>query len=365
MEKWNDIKKLITLNKHPQWTDTAYAMYHNFDITASDAMAMCNGGNAMLRNAWAYHAGVLERYDVRKDYNNVVSIKLVMPVPCQAGCRFCFNRWDGRNERQVFFPEEFEKRYLTSLGDIVSELYGKHPISLDITGGEPTFNIGLLTRTLNGLKQSRWLDKINRVVLTTNGYQLDGVLKVLRGVVNYVNISTHHYDYEKRQKIFGTTHTPDDDELRTLVMKLLRYGIRTSTVAVIDEPVDDFQKFLHDYLEWAKWIGFESVRFRGDCSTDRFAQTFNKYIDETAKHYRVIQEEHTPDSHWCRLVDSRGYFFFMLQGVSDTYEHSRGVEYIIADDGHPYLDYAKRHSFYDNELPVEYIFDRKIPKTRD
>lgn len=363
MEDWKEVKKLITLNKKPQWTDVLHEVYHNFNMRRQELDRMTNGGNLAMRDAWAWHAAVMEEYDVRKDYNNVVSIKLVMPEPCQAKCRFCFmNAYRGMLNID---HERFLKNYLNSLGDVVSELYGKHPISLDITGGEPTFDRGLLIRVLKELKQSRWLDKINRVVLTTNGYQLDDVINYLPGVVDYVNISTHHFNYEIRKNIFGTVQIPDSDELHSLVVKLLRKGIRTSTVAVIDKPINDFAGFLREYLQWAKCIGFESVRFRGDCSSGDFAPTFNKYIDDTISsgHYIVIQEENTNDSHWCRLVTRDGYFFFMLQGVQSTYECSRGVEYIISFDGLPYLDYYHQHSFYDNDLPVEYIFDKKkIPE---
>ena len=359
MQDWKTIKHLITLNKKPQWTDVLHEVYNNFDLSREDIERMTNGGNLAMRDAWAWHVGVMEEYDVRKDYNNVVSIKLVMPMHCQADCRFCFmHAYKGLLNID---PDRFMKNYLYSLGDVVSELYGKHPISLDITGGEPTFNAGLLIQVLKELKQSRWLDKINRVVLTTNGYRLDTVAKYLPGVVDYVNISTHHYDYEQRRKIFRTDLIPDNDALHSLVVKLLRKGIKTSAVAVIDKPIDDFAAFLRAYLQWAKVIGFESVRFRGDCSTGDFAPTFNKYIDDTIQQggYMALQEENTNDSHWCRLVDRSGYMFYMLQGVQSTYECSRGVDYIISYDGLPYLDYYHQHSFYDNDLPVGYIFDKK------
>lgn len=358
MEKWGTIKHLIQLHKKERWTDQMDALLHNFDLPMERVEELTKSDNLYVSYTAEWHKGIMEQYDVRRDYNNVVSIKLVIPSYCQAKCEFCFMKSYERMEHDY---DLFLMRYLDSLGDVVNALYGKHPISLDITGNEPTFNPDLLRKVLRGLKQSRWLEKLNRVVMTTNGYNLDDVIEDLMGVVDYVNISTHHYDINERRKVFGTWRIPEDVQLRKMVLHLLTVGVRTSTVAVIYRPMDGFQKFVEEYIRWADVMGFESVRFRGDCSTGEFAPVFNQYIADVkaSGKYTVIQDEHTNDSHWCRLVDEEGHFFFMLQGVQSTYECSRGIEYIISDDGLPYLDYYKQHPFRKNDLPVGYIFDRK------
>ena len=358
MEQWSEIKKKIEAHHQDRWTDDVWRLVNDYTMSRGEVENLLRSDNREVKTAAAFHLAMMDKYEVRKDYNNVVSIKLVIPSYCQAKCEFCFMK---AYERMEHDSDMFLMRYLESLGDIVSQLYGKFPISLDITGNEPTFNPNLLRKVLRGLKQSRWMDKINRVVMTTNGYKLEEVAYDLQGVVDYVNISTHHYDLSERRRIFGTWRIPNDDELQKLVMQLLWQGIKTSTVAVVYEPRDFFADFLHRYIRWAREIGFESIRFRGDCATDKFAYTFNSYIDDTIRsgRYEVIQEERTADSRWCRLVDPYGFFFFMLQGVPSTYECSRGVEYIINDDGLPYLDYYKQHPFKYRDLPVGYIFDKK------
>ena len=255
----------------------------------------------------------------------------------------------------------FLSRFIDSLGDVVDRVYGKQPISLDISGNEPTFNPDLLRKVLRRLKNSKWLDKINRVTLTTNGYKLNEVLDSLIGVVNYVNISIHHYNLDARREIFNTWRIPTDEELTSLIVQLLDRNITTSAVSVVYKEIENFPIFVENFVEWAKKIGFESVRFRGDCATDKFAPTFNKYIEEVkaTDKYKIIQEENTNDSHWLRLVDKDGFFFFMLQGVASTYEYSRGIEYIINDDGNAYLDYYKEKKVVDNDLPDGVIFDKK------
>ena len=358
MKQWQDVKKDIAAYKKERWTDTVYALFHDFTMPKERVVELLRSGNENFLAPASWHLYVMEKYEVRQDYNNVVSIKLVIPSYCQAKCAFCFMK---AYEKMEHDSDLFLMRFLDSLGDVVGALYGKQAISLDITGNEPTFNPNLLRKVLRALKQSRWLDKINRVVLTTNGYKLAEVVDDLVGVVNYVNISTHHYELGERRRIFGTWRIPDDKELNRTVMSLLVKGIRASTVAVIYEPIDRFGLFVDNYIRWADSIGFESIRFRGECATTDFAPTFNRYINHIIKSgkYHVVQEEDTNDSHWCRLVDDNGFFFFMLQGVPSTYECSRGIEYIINDDGRAYLDYNKEHPFRENDLPVEYIFDKK------
>lgn len=356
MEQWNIIKERIVLNSKEQWFDIYSKLKHDFSLSREYVESMTKNENADIRNAALWHLEIIDKYIVRQDYNNVVSIKLVIPSYCQAKCEFCFMNGYEKMEHDA---DAFLSKFMDSLYDIVNSLYGKQPISLDITGNEPTFNPNLLKKVLRTIKNSGIKEKINRVVITTNGYRLNDVINDLYGVVNYINISTHHFELDKRREIFGTWRIPSDDELHDIVLRLLDKGIAASTVAVVYKPIDNFAEFLKKYIIWAKSIGFNSIRFRGDCATDKFADTFNSYIDETTKQYKVIQEENTNDSHWCRLVTDDGYFFFMLQGVVSTYECSRGIEYIINDDGVAYLDYYKQHKFSDNDLPMNYIFDLK------
>lgn len=356
MEQWNIIKERIALNSKEQWFDIYSKLKHDFSLSREYVESMAKNGNADIRNAALWHLDIINKYDVRQDYNNVVSIKLVIPSYCQAKCEFCFMNGYEKMEHDA---DAFLVKFMDSLYDIVNAIYGKQPISLDITGNEPTFNPNLLRKVLRTIKNSGIKEKINRIVMTTNGYRLNDVINDLYGVVDYVNISTHHFSLDKRRETFGTWRIPSDEELHNMILKLLDKGIYTSTVAVIYKPIDDFTDFVKNYIDWAKTIGFNSIRFRGDCATDKFASTFNSYIGEITKQYKVIQEEYTNDSHWCRLVTDDGYFFFMLQGVPSTYECSRGIEYIINDDGIAYLDYYKQHKFADNDLPMNYIFDIK------
>lgn len=49
--------------------------------------------------------------------------------------------------------DEFLNNYLSSLNKIISKIGDKNPISLDITGNEPTFDIKFLQKVLTQLKE--------------------------------------------------------------------------------------------------------------------------------------------------------------------------------------------------------------------
>lgn len=355
-----EVKRLLSEHVKPLWTDIYKMLKTNFSISKEEVKKFITHENLQVRNAAKWHLNILDNYQVRQEYDGVVSIKLVIPSYCQAKCEFCFmNGYKDMNHDYNTFIYNF----LNSLTEIIIANDGKQLISLDITGNEPTFSPVLLKEICDKLRNYKYLDKITRCVLTTNGFMLKNVINDLKGVVNYVNISTHHYNLDERKNIFGTWKIPTDDELVELITKLCDIGIITSTVSVIYKEMENFSEFIDNYINWAKKIGFSSIRFRGDCATDKFAPTFNKYISEilTNRKYLIIENNTTNDSHWCRIIDkTNGYLFYMLQGVADTYKVSRGIEYIINDDGKAYLDYYKQHPFCENDLPMDYIFDKRL-----
>ena len=182
---WKDVKKTILEHKREKWTDIYHKLKKDFTLDRGYVESLLKHENENVVNAAKWHLWVLDNYNVRVDYENVVSIKLIIPSFCQAKCEFCFMNGYKNMEHDY---DLFLSRFIDSLGDVVDRVYGKQPISLDITGNEPTFNPDLLRKVLRRLKNSKWLDKINRVTLTTNGYKLNEVLDSLIGVVNYLNI---------------------------------------------------------------------------------------------------------------------------------------------------------------------------------
>ena len=99
--------------------------------------------------------------------------------------------------------DEFLNNYLSSLNKIISKIGDKNPISLDITGNEPTFDIKFLQKVFKKLKEENIKNKVQRVTMTTNGFHLKESIPYLEGVVDYVNISVHDYRMDERRAIMG------------------------------------------------------------------------------------------------------------------------------------------------------------------
>lgn len=225
-------------------------------------------------------------------------------------------------------------------------------------GGEPTLDIEFFKRVLRKLKLHPLISKFCRIVLNTNGLNLNKLLPEIKGLINYVNISTHFYDEKKRSMVFKT-YKPSNNFYKDIVLKLLNIGIDTSTICVIHEEIENFKIFNEEYIKWCKEIGFVSLRYRNDSfQNNLYFEEYMNYVINS-KNYHLIQIEKTNDSTWCRLSDDEGFFVFFLNGVLDTYKVSKGIEYIIHDDGNLYVDYAKTKSFDEYDLPVNFIFDLK------
>lgn len=109
-------------------------------------------------------------YIERKDYNKVITIKLVIPGGCNCKCPFCYMKDYDAVMANDF--QEFHKHYLRSLVDLIEKICDKNPISLDITGNEPTLNLTQFITILRELDEADIKSKVQRVTLTTNGFNL-------------------------------------------------------------------------------------------------------------------------------------------------------------------------------------------------
>lgn len=274
----------------------------------------------------------------RVGYNNKISLKLVMPTLCNCQCPFCYNREMPVSNKE---KDKFLDNFIDSIRYIISEVGSKNPITLDITGGEPTIDVDLFKEVMNKLKQYGIPAKVLYITLTTNALNIPEVARYMPRIVKYVNISTHHYDESARRKAFGLKSNVIINYKPTVAL-LKSYGITTSASAVIYEPINDFRKFLMDYIVWAKSNGFIALRLRNDCFWKD--SVFDSYMDialSDTSNFTVITHENTPDSHWCRLRMKDGFRVFMLHGVEDTSSVSPGIEYVIGDDGEAYVDFHK------------------------
>lgn len=272
--------------------------------------------------------------DFKKGHGGGLSVKIVLPCHCQANCVFCFNKFTKDTQKHDY------EQFLTNLPktlDMIFDNINNRPISLDITGNEPTFNIEFLSSFLNIIKQYKI--KTEKIVLTTNGYNLDKCLSDLVGVVDIVNISIHHFDYLKRQDIFKTSHIPSDASLENIIKFLKDNGITCTAVSVLYDKIDNFFEFHDNLVAWATKLGFKDIRIRSNfCSDDKYINDIlntkmkNEIIvDHPALTMKIITDEDT------------GFKTYILRGVPDLTEYIIGPELVIDDNGYCYIDYNKRY----------------------
>ena len=279
--------------------------------------------------------------DNKKGHGSNLSVKIVIPSYCQANCPFCFNNLT--RDTQVHNYDIFLDNLDKSLDLIVSNI-DERGVSLNITGNEPTFNIFLLMKFMQEIKLYK--DRVRHVILTTNGFRLYDCIDYMKDAVDIVNISTHHYAYEKRKKIFGTGSIPSDEEISKIIDKLKENNISATAVSVLYEDVGDFKKFYDKYTEWARNLGFKDVRMRSNFYRN------DAFIDDYLKIDFPIQSMNSLNGLTTKIItdEKTGFETRLLKGVPDLTEYVLGAELVIDDDGKCYIDYNKRFSVDEDNI---------------
>ena len=293
------------------------------------------------------------KYTERKDYNKVITVKLVIPGGCNAKCQFCYNK----DKYATYDKMQFLDYFIDSLDNVLNLIGDKNPVSVDITGGEPTLDPEFLKKILIKLKEYNIKSKVLRVTLTSNGTNLKEVIPYMKNVVDYVNISVHDWSPSRRNEILGLCI--GIGEYTDIIQRLNNIGITVSVCAVIFEPIENFRYWRDLFIAWAKICGFIAVRFRCDVFWNE-SKIFDEYLIESKNErwqFDTINYEKTTDSHWCRLRRKDGMRVFFLHGVLDTSILTKGIEYVIDTDGHCYCDYYRRTRIEDYEYEVGKIYD--------
>ena len=294
--------------------------------------------------------------DFKKGHGGGLSVKIVLPCFCQAKCPFCFNQLT--TETQMHDYDKFFENLPKTL-DMIFDNITERPISLDITGNEPTFDVKVFCKFMEILK--KYKDKTDKIVLTTNGFHIVRCLGDLIGVVDIINFSLHHYDYNKRKNIFKTEYIPDDRILKDIVEILKEAGTTSTAVAVLYEENKDFYEFYQKFVSWAQRIGFKDIRMRSNFRTK------DKFIDDIFAMKMENESINEVGGLKTKIIvdESTGFETYILKGVPDLTDYVVGAELVIDDDGNCYIDYNKRYPV--NESNVNYfnslyIFNDNEPK---
>ncbi len=347
-----------TATKDSNWRVRYAAINDNPEVPTEILENLIHDRDARVRSKAQELLQIQSKYVYRKDFDNAITIKLVIPGACNANCDFCYNKHSNQMEKTTSdLKQKWLDNFLISLEQIVVKIGNRQPISIDITGNEPTLDADFFIKVLHKLRSFSLINNISRITCTTNGVNIKKVAPFMNGIINYVNISVHDYNQERRNAIFNTYY-PTDSDYRESVQILLDNNIHTSAVAVIGQKIENFSNFRDEFIEWAEEIGFVSLRFRHNVYSD--SDAFLSYMNETTSnnHFFTIQKEDTPDSNWCQLSTPNGFMLFFLKGVVDTYQVSPGIEFIVHDDGKAYADFNKTIPFEKYKFPIGYVFDK-------
>ncbi len=198
---------------------------------------------------------------------------LVLPGPCQAGCDFC--NWK-QNDKLGAFMINLENIFIREPNILPANFR-----QVSISGGEPTMS-PVFGEVMEILNKSKRLGRIDKVVLTTNGFYLNNCIPLMDGTVDHVNISRHHYDDKINASIFNTlvTRLPDETDLKEITKKLNQVGIDVNFNCVMNTRNDDFNLFeLKTFIGFSKKVGATSITFR------------NQYDDYTTSNLQEDVEE--------------------------------------------------------------------------
>lgn len=261
------------------------------------------------------------------------NFSIVTPGGCNANCNFCF--WKKTKPCSGYF-----EKLSNILNNLPNQFY-----KISITGGEPTIS-PYLERILLSIDKNKY----NKVVLTTNGFNLLKVYDKFENIVDHVNISRHHYIDSINNKIFNSS-MPKERDLKLMTEKLNSIGIDVTFSAVLNENLktDDDIK---NYINFAKKNGASKIFFR------------KPHGDLTPSLTESIYENIKYKEHVCPVCRDRNQ---LIEGMNVTWKASLMepsielnsiYELIFNENGKLTKDWKGLH-----EVDINKRFSQKINET--
>ena len=200
-------------------------------------------------------------------------------------------------------------------------------------------------RFILGLSKFRREHKLDRVVLTTHGGNLEQHIPLIDCAVDHVNISRHAISDEDNYRIFHTSSVPSTYDLIKLIKKIHNETSCDVTLNCVVKPDVDF-KFCYDFVEYAKSIGADAVSFRKEASDVTPTATellFEKVFGN------IVGRSNCPV---CRGMGQRvqGFPVRWKGSVAEPSIQTNGVyEVVIHPDGKPYADWSMTKPIHQTE----------------
>ena len=206
--------------------------------------------------------------------NTNPNFTIVLPVNCNAKCDFC--SWKTSNQDEKVGSDE---RFLENLKKTL-ELLPSEFTQITISGGEPTLYKNL-TKVLMLIGYHK--DKFKKVVFTTNGIKLKECAKnpIFTEVVDFVNISRHHYEDSENDKVMQTRSITFED-VKEISEILSLKGIPLNINCVIQEVKNEYSvNFIGEFIQKCRANYVNSITFRKDYDEGFGISNIEKTIQET------------------------------------------------------------------------------------
>lgn len=295
------------------------------------------------------------------------NLSIIVPGGCNGNCSFCFWKRD---------PDEVKD--VNAYGHMLNKILGGLPgqlTQISITGGEPTISPFFET-VLKVIAAHR--EQFTKVVLTTNGSvpaksatsdYLKGLVYQLKDIVDYVNVSIHHYNIFYNSSIFdGLWPAINKDENEKLFVRpsvgtimflnklLNKAGISSNANCVLTNTLlnTDYtsennylrlsrniqKENILKYIRSMKDYNFSSVSFRKPHTKTSGIEPHS--VEKSFSDYKVVSESSCPV---CAVKSQ------ILEGMPVTWKRSVAepsdelddliYELVIHPDGKIYADWSK------------------------
>lgn len=286
--------------------------------------------------------------NINDTFNQTPNFTVLVPGTCNAGCNFCFwNHKDG-----LINPPG---NYLELLRHTLLRL-PENFRAISVSGGEPTTSKYLMP-ILEVIKEVRMIRYFDRVVMTTNGSNLPDLLAFEDfpgGVVDFVNISRHHYDDRENIKIFRTGRVPSTETLIKIISGLKRRNVPVTLNCVVNQLTT--QAFIFQFMGFFRQVGAHTVSFRKEASTIKPTPVEEVMVSM----FGAGQSNNCPV---CRVrhQDLLGHSITWKGSVIEpSVECGKTYEGVFHPDGLLYADWARKHP-----LKVGRVIHNKIEDLPD